>query len=110
MLMLFAIYLCAAHGMKISLTRDLRHPLLWAVVVFGFAHILVNGDTASFVLFGGVMLWAFLQMAVINQAEPSWVKPPLRQKKFEVIAVFGTFVIASPLVWLHYLLGYQVIG
>ena len=36
----------------------LRHPMLTGVMVWALAHLLVNGDLASLVLFGGLGLWA----------------------------------------------------
>ena len=35
------------------------------------AHLLVNGDVPSLILFGGIGLWALLAMRLINAAEPA---------------------------------------
>ncbi len=35
----------------------LRNPMVAGVAVWGFAHLLVNGDLASMLLFGGFTLW-----------------------------------------------------
>ena len=39
----------------------LRHPMLTGVVVWAVAHLLVNGDVASLVLFGWMGLWALAE-------------------------------------------------
>lgn len=36
--------------------RISRHPFLWAVVVWGTAHVMVNGDVASLLFFGSLAL------------------------------------------------------
>ena len=44
----------AAHGML----RVTRHPFLWGVAIWAAGHLLVNGDTASLVLFGSLLALA----------------------------------------------------
>lgn len=53
----------------------LRHPMLTGVIVWALAHLIVNGDLASLVLFGGLGLWAVASIAVINTREPNWHRP-----------------------------------
>ena len=69
LLMLLSVYLFAASGAKTRITRFIRHPQLMAVKVWAVAHLLVNGDTPSFLLFGGMLAWAVVQMVLINRAE-----------------------------------------
>ncbi|MFA9462179.1 NnrU family protein [Thiohalorhabdus methylotrophus] len=38
--------------------RVLRHPMLAAVMLWGVAHLLVNGTVADILLFGGFLVWA----------------------------------------------------
>ena len=75
--------------------------LLWAV-----AHLLVNGDVPSFVLFGGLGLWALVEMAVINRAEPNWTPPQkgsiAKDAMFLAISVVLLFVIGLIHTWLGY--------
>lgn len=40
--------------------RITRHPFLWAVVLWGTAHVLVNGDVASLLFFGSLALTALV--------------------------------------------------
>ena len=42
----------AATGM----TRITRHPFLWGVVIWAFAHLLVNGTLSAILLFGSLLL------------------------------------------------------
>lgn len=43
-----------------------RHPYLWGVVLWGVAHIPVNGDAAGLILFGGMLVLALGGMAHID--------------------------------------------
>ncbi|MEM1316615.1 MAG: NnrU family protein, partial [Pseudomonadota bacterium] len=52
LLMLLAIGLFAASHSKGNAKRYVRHPQLLSVIVWAAAHLLVNGDQASVVLFG----------------------------------------------------------
>ncbi len=72
--MLVAVFLFGVGGTKGTLYPRMRHPMLWGTVVWAVAHLLVNGDLASVLLFGGLGLWALVQMALINRAEV-WVPP-----------------------------------
>lgn len=110
LLMLLSIYLFAASGMKTALTRKLRHPMLGAVKVWALAHLLVNGDVASFVLFGGLLAWAVLEMIVINRAEPEWNPPVPAPKQKEIRAVVGSVIIFVVIALIHGWLGYNVFG
>ncbi len=110
LLMLLAVYMFAASGMKTALARRMRHPMLGAVKVWALAHILVNGDVPSFILFGGLLAWAVVQMIVINKAQPEWTRPdPVPQSK-ELMALGGTVVVFVVIAGIHYWLGYPAFG
>ncbi len=70
LLMVFAVILIGLGNSKSRLRGKIRHPMLSGVLVWVVAHLLVNGDLASVVLFGGLGLWALGAMALINRAEP----------------------------------------
>lgn len=110
LLMLLAFYLYAASGKGTRVTRWIRHPQLTAVVVWSVAHILVNGDTPSFILFGGLALWALAEMALINSVlgpRGAYHAPPI---KSEVIAAVATVVVFAIVAGIHAALGYNPFG
>ena len=43
-----------------------RHPFLWGVALWGFAHFVANGDLASLLLFGGLVILALGGMMHID--------------------------------------------
>ncbi len=110
MLMLLSVYLFAVSGMKTALARKMRHPMLGAVKVWALAHLLVNGDLPSFVLFGGLLAWAVVQMIVINKAEPDWTRPEPAPMRKEIIAVVGSVLVFAVIALIHGWLGYNVFG
>ena len=58
-LMLIAFIVLASFHMPAGWIRSrLKHPMLVAVMIWAFAHLLVNGDLASIVLFGSFLVWA----------------------------------------------------
>lgn len=75
LLMLGAIALLGMGKSKGRARSWLRHPMLTGVTVWAFAHILVNGDLASLILFLGLAAWANVHMAIINVREPHWERP-----------------------------------
>lgn len=93
LLVLVAFYLFAASGMKTRVTAYTRHPMLWGFSLWAVAHLLVNGDTPSFVLFGGLLAWALTEMVVINRASP-WTRPagPFPARK-EAMAAAGAVIV-----------------
>lgn len=101
LLVVVAFYLFAASGLRTRVTRFVRHPQLTAVILWAVAHLLVNGDLASLVLFGGLLLWALVEVALINRAEPAWTPPPPAPFRREVMAVVGTAVVVAVVGWIH---------
>ncbi len=113
LLMVLAFYLyaaSAAKGAKIWLGRQIRHPQLTAVMVWAVAHLLVNGDLASLVLFGGLGLWAAVSVVVINRAEGPWVVPAAAPLRKEIVALAVTVVVVGVVMAIHTWLGVRPFG
>ena len=75
LLMLLAIFLFSAKFVKSGVRRHIRHPMLAGVKVWAVAHLLVNGDLASIVLFGGLLGWAVVAMIGSNRRDGAWQRP-----------------------------------
>lgn len=106
-LMLLALWVfgsSAAKGAKAWPAYKTRHPQLLSVKIWALAHLLVNGDLASIVLFGGMLAWAVVSVILINRAEPAWTAPePAGRATYIRLAVISLviFVLATTLhVWL----------
>ncbi len=75
-LMVLALYFTSPGPRKGALFYKMRHPQLFGFSLWAVAHLLVNGDLASLLLFGSMLAWAGVEMAVINRAEPEWTPGP----------------------------------
>jgi uncharacterized membrane protein len=110
LLMLIAVFV---YGMSMSKGRTrawLRHPQLTAVVIWSVAHLLVNGDLPSLVLFGGLGLWAIANMAAINARDGAWVRPEPGPAKGDLRLVIITLVLYAAIAGVHTWLGYWPFG
>jgi len=103
MLMIFiAFILFGASNYPTRIKRYVRHPQLAGVAVWALAHLLLNGDSRSVVLFGGLGIWAILEMILINRREGAWVKqdPPAWTRELKGLAIsvviFAVFAVAHP--------------
>ena len=72
LLMLIAVFFFTLAHSKGKLRARFRHPMLISVKIWATAHLLVNGDLASIILFGSMLAWAVVSVIMINRAEP-WV-------------------------------------
>ena len=110
LLMILAFYLYAASGAKTWVARKFRHPQLGGFKVWAFAHLLVNGDLASILLFGSMLAWAVVEVIVINRAVPVWTPPPKGPLRKEFTTVAATLVVAGVVMVIHNWLGVQPWG
>jgi uncharacterized membrane protein len=109
LLMIFAFYLFAASGAKTGITKWVRNPQLTAVKVWAIAHLLVNGDTPSFLLFGGLFAWALAEVIVLNRVAPPAPYHAVPVKK-EITVVVATLVVFALTAAIHIWLGYNPFG
>ncbi len=105
LLMVFAFYLFAASGAKTRITRTIKNPQLTAVKVWAVAHLLVNGDLASFVLFGGLLAWAVGEVILLKRAGVPWTAPHPVPITKEITAIVATVVLTAIVMALHYWAG-----
>lgn len=95
----------AAKGAKAWPANKTRHPQLMAVKIWAVAHLLVNGDLASIILFGGMLAWAVGSVILINKAEPNWTPPPAAGKATYIRLVVITAVVLVIVIGIHTWLG-----
>lgn len=106
-LMLLALWVygsSAAKGAKAWPAYKIRHPQLTGFKIWAVAHLLVNGDLASILLFGGLLGWAVGSVILINKAEPDWTAPEkagtATYVRLAVITLVLYVVIAGIHMWL----------
>lgn len=106
LLMLVAVLLLGLGHSKSRIRGIMRHPMLTSVVVWSGAHLLVNGDLASLVLFGALALWALAEMVVINRAEPDYVPAEPGTVVGDIRLAVITLVVFAVMAGIHAWLGY----
>lgn len=110
LLMVLAFYIYAVGGPgpgkpRVWLGTKMRHPQLTGFSLWAVAHLLVNGDMPSFILFGGLLLWALVEIVVINAQEPAWVPPPKGGARKEIVYLVLTAVVVTVVMLIHNWLG-----
>jgi len=105
LLMLIAFFVFGTSATTGRLRGWTRHPMLLSVKIWALAHLLVNGDLASVVLFGGMLAWAVASVILINRAEPNWQRPEPGPASKDVLLVVITLVTFGITVALHAWLG-----
>ncbi|MDU8926157.1 NnrU family protein [Alisedimentitalea sp. MJ-SS2] len=110
LLVLFSIYLFAADGMKTRAKGWFRNPQLSAFTIWAVAHLIPNGDTESFVLFGGLTVWALISMILLNRANPRPAPPPPAPMGKEIGALVGAIGVYGVVALIHSWLGYNPFG
>lgn len=110
LLMVLAFVLFGAAQYKTAIKRVIRHPMLTAVVIWSISHLLTNGTTRALVLFGGLGIWALLEMLLINARESDYTKPEAPGLKTEVRGLVISAVIFAVAMFLHpYFAGVNII-
>jgi len=104
LLMVLAVFVIGARDFNSFVRHRIRHPMLTGVKIWAVAHLLVNGDLASVILFGGLLAWAVVAVIGSNRRDGAWVRPPagdlagLVRHLIVAVVVFGVIVgIHGPL-------------
>lgn len=104
--MLVAVILLGMGSSKGKLRAWLRHPMLTGVLVWSVAHLLVNGDLASLVLFGSMGVWAVVEMVVISAKDGPWKRPEPGPIAGDVRLIVISLVVFGVIAAIHTWLGY----
>lgn len=110
LLMLVAVVLVTLGYSRGALRSRMRHPMLTSVKVWALAHLLVNGDLASVILFGGLLAWAVMDVILINRMEPAWQRPQPGPARNDAVHIALSVVLFAGIGWLHAWLGVPVLG
>ena len=96
-----AFYLFVVSNRPSVIKRFVRHPQLTGVLAWAAAHLLLYGDSRSLLLFGGMGLWAVLEIVLINRRDPAPEPLPAPGFLSELITVCIALVVVVFIVWAH---------
>ena len=100
-LMIVAFLLLGAAHHPTRIKRFIRHPMLTGVFVWSVSHLLMNGTTRALVLFGGLGLWAIVEIMLINRREGLYIKPDPARLGEELRGFFISAIIFGVVIFLH---------
>jgi uncharacterized membrane protein len=106
LLMFFAVMLFGLGSSKSPMRSWMRHPMLTGGIVWAVAHLMVNGDLASVLLFGAIGIWAMVEIMVINRADPDYVAFEGGTTAGTVRLVLISAVVYAVIAAVHTWLGY----
>lgn len=111
-----AFILMAAAYLPGKIKARAKHPMLAAVKLWAFGHLLANGDLGSILLFGTFLAWAVYARIALKKAERAEgagaAAAVAGSPRNDLIAIIvGTAAAAAFVLWLHTLLiGVAIIG
>lgn len=100
-LVYMGIVLMAASNMSTNLRNRVRHPQLTGVIVWALAHLLLNGDSRSLVLFAGLAVWCVLEIIFINRRDGVWIRPGSVSPLKDLWVLIVGAVLFALLGWAH---------
>jgi len=106
LLMYVAIVLFGMGASKGRMRSWLAHPMLTGMAVWAGAHVLVNGDKASIILFGSLGLWALVHMGFLY-ATVETIKPEPGEAKGDLRLLLIAAILFIIITGIHVALGYN---
>ena len=100
-LLLITFLLFVVSSRNSRLCRLVRHPQLTGVTLWSIAHLLLNGDNRSLLLFGGMGLWAIVEMIAINRREGAWIKAEAPPWSTELVNLIITCAVIALVIFIH---------
>ena len=98
-LLMYAAFICLLAtfiGSKIKAV--LVHPMIIAIMIWSFGHLLANGDLASIILFGSFLIWA----VIARFAQPKTEKSNAKWGRGDEGAIaFASVLWVAMFKWLH---------
>jgi uncharacterized membrane protein len=86
--------------MKGNIKRFTRHPMLWGILIWSAAHLLVNGDLASMLLFGSFGVYSVYAMISQNLRGAQKQTNVMPLKNDLIVFAAGTLVFVL-VIFLH---------
>lgn len=101
LMLLVGFILMVAARTANNFRRLVRHPELTGFTLWALAHLLINGDLRTTVLFGGLGLWSVATIVLLNNRDGDFVRPAKELPHKGVMTVAIGFVLFIGLVLGH---------
>ncbi len=100
-LIFFAFLLFIATYAPTNIRRLVRHPQLAGLKLWAVAHLLVNGENRSVVLFTGFLAFGVIAMIGSNKRDGDWIKPHPKPRSLDVMTVAITLILFAGFMHFH---------
>jgi uncharacterized membrane protein len=100
-LVLVAFLMLVVGSRNSRIKQWVRHPQLTGVLLWALAHLMLNGENRSVLLFSGLALWSFVQILATSKREGPWVKADIPSVGSEVATIVITAVVAGVVIFAH---------
>ena len=100
-LLLLAFLLLVVSKRRSRLRLWLRHPQLTGVLLWAGAHLLLNGDNRSLLLFGSLAVWSVVEILAINRRDGMWVRGAAPSWGSEIVTLLITVVVVGVVIYIH---------
>lgn len=96
LLMLFAVIFMTAAFVPSHIKMWLKHPMLNSVKAWALAHLLVNGDLGSIILFGAFLVWgSYARVAAKRRGDRGTMAAPAGWINDALVVVIGVIVFLA---------------
>lgn len=95
------VTLVAANAPLGKIKSMLRHPMLVGVKLWALAHLLVNGDLGSLILFGAFLAFAVYDRIAVKRRGDTRAPPVPAFTSGDVIALGAGTALYAAMFWLH---------
>jgi uncharacterized membrane protein len=111
-LMLISIIVLASFRIPSHIKTWTKHPMLASIKIWAFAHLLVNGDLGSILLFGSFLAWAvYARIAAKRRGDLGPQTAPTGWTNDVLVVVIGAVVYLLLGFYFHpYVIGVNVFG
>ena len=92
-------------GHMSRLGDKIRHPMLSRLIIWSIANLLLNGTAMAYILFGGLGIWAYVQIFLLNKSSKEDQQVLKGTFVGDIILGFIVIFLYAVFVWIHIYLG-----
>ncbi|NVJ93305.1 MAG: NnrU protein [Methylocystaceae bacterium] len=105
-LILIGFVLIAASILPSNFRRTFRHPQLTGFSLWAAAHLALNGDLRTTILFGGLLAWSVATIFLLNKRDGDFQKPAKKlPHKGVMVAALGFVLFIAAVLGHEYFTG-----
>ncbi len=96
------IVLMGAANSKSRIRGIVRHPMLTGIILWSAGHFMITGMLSAVVFFGGMLIWAIVEILMINKQEPTYTPYTDGTARGDVILLVASVIVTIVVLLVHY--------